>query len=72
LLGERETALFELLLENVIEQRKKLIKRLEAGTKLTKELILNSWLEKRAGEEKKAILNALVFLRTESDKSGRG
>lgn len=36
---------------NVSGLRKKLRKRLEAGTKPTKELTLNSWCEKRAGEE---------------------
>lgn len=50
-----------LLVENGIEQRRKLRKKLETGTKPTKEAESDLWSEKRAGELEKAIPNAVGF-----------
>jgi hypothetical protein len=50
-LDEKETALFVLLLENVSEQRRKLRKKLENGTRRTKAVESDLWFVRKAGEE---------------------
>jgi hypothetical protein len=73
LLGEKATVLSVLLLENVSEQRRKLRKKLEHGTRRTKVLMSNLWFERKAGEENAGTHEPLSLnLLTESDKSGRG
>jgi len=51
LLEGKEIALSVLFLENVIEQRRRLKKKPENGTRLTRVLMSNSWCGKRDGEE---------------------
>jgi hypothetical protein len=53
-------ALSELLLENDTEQRRKLKKRLEAGTKHTRALTSGSWFVKRDGEGNAGIHRPIV------------
>lgn len=65
LLGEKATALSELLLENDSELKKRLRKRLEVGTGRTRVAESSSWFEKRVGEEKSVIHSHFCsFLRT--------
>jgi hypothetical protein len=51
LLEGRAIVLFELLLENVSELRRKLRKKLENGTRRTRVLMSNLWFVRKAGEE---------------------
>jgi hypothetical protein len=58
---ERETALFELLLENVIGLKRRLRKKLETGIRRTRVLMSNSWFDGKVGEENVGGHNGIVF-----------
>jgi hypothetical protein len=58
---EKAIALFELLLENVSGQRRKLRKKLENGTRRTRVLMSNLWFVKRIGEENAGTPDDLAF-----------
>ena len=61
LLEGKVIVLFELLLENVSGQRRKLRKKLENGTKRARVLTSNLWFERKAGDENAGI-HDFVFL----------